>query len=93
MNLYLICVLRTGLVALITMLSACGGAGSELDAPDLTSAGTGASIAPATVSTPLNIAVKPVANSSSPTTAAASGDLSGATSSGAPIGVATVSGK
>jgi hypothetical protein len=86
MNLYPICVLRTGLVALITMLSACGGAGSELDAPDLTptGAGTGASIAPATVSTPLNIAVKPVANSSSPTTAAASG---------APIGVVTVSGK
>jgi hypothetical protein len=90
MNLYPICVLRTGLVALITMLSACGGAGSELDTPGSTSAGagTGVSIAPATVSTPLNIAVKPIANSSSPTTAAASGD-----SSGALIGVATVSGK
>jgi hypothetical protein len=64
MKLFLICVLRANLLALIALMAGCGGAGSELDTPGSTStgAGTGTSIAAATASTPLNISIKPVTN-------------------------------
>ena len=47
---------------MVTALTGCGGASSELDIP--ASTGTGISVANATAATPLNIAVKPVANPS-----------------------------
>jgi hypothetical protein len=80
------------LLALVTLMAGCGGAGSELDAPGpaSTGSGIGTSIAPATASTPLNIAIKPVAGS--PNTSTASVDASGSTSA-SPFGVPTVSGK
>ncbi len=95
MNLYRLCVLRASLLAAVTLMAGCGGAGSELDTPGSaasTGSGTGTPIAPATASTPLNIAVKPVAGSPTAITAAASGDASG-TLSGNPSGVPTVNGK
>jgi hypothetical protein len=65
MNLYLFCVSRASLLALAALMAGCGGAGSELDTAGSTAstgAGTDTSIAAATTSTPLNIAVKPVAS-------------------------------
>jgi hypothetical protein len=64
MKLFPICVLRAGLVAMVAALTGCGGAGSELDTPASTGPGPGISVATATAATPLNIAVKPVANPS-----------------------------
>ncbi len=93
MNLYRLCVLKASLLALVTLMAGCGGAGSELDTPGSTSStasGNGTSIAPATASTPLNIAVKPVAGS--PTASTASVDASG-NLSGNPSGVPSVNGK
>ena len=92
MNLYPLCVLQALLLALVTLMAGCGGAGSELDTPGSVSTGSsaGTPIAPATASTPLNIAVKPVAGSLTATTASvdASDKLSGN-----PAGVSTVNGK
>ena len=49
---------------MVAALTGCGGAGSELDTPASTGTGTGISVANAAAATPLNIAVKPVANPS-----------------------------
>jgi hypothetical protein len=64
MKLFLICVLRAGVIAMVTALTGCGGASSELDIPASTGTGPGISVATAAAATPLNIAVKPVANPS-----------------------------
>ena len=64
MKLFPICVLRAGLLAVVTALTGCGGAGSELDTPASTGPGTGISVANAAAATPLNIAIKPVAKPS-----------------------------
>jgi hypothetical protein len=64
MKLFPICVLRAGLLAMVAALIGCGGAGSELDTPVSTGPGTGISVATAAAATPLNIAIKPVANPS-----------------------------
>ena len=51
---------------MVTALTGCGGAGSELDTPASTGPGPGPgiSVATAAAATPLNIAIKPVANPS-----------------------------
>ena len=49
---------------MVTALTGCGGASSELDIPASTGTGAGISVANAAAATPLNIAVKPVANPS-----------------------------
>jgi hypothetical protein len=64
MKLFLICVLRANLLALAALMTGCGGAGSELDTPASTGPGPGLSVATAAAATPLNIAIKPVANPS-----------------------------
>jgi hypothetical protein len=86
MKLFLNCVFKAGLIAMIAMLTGCGGAGSELDTPASTGSSGGTSVAAAAAAAaaaPLNIAVKPVANPSTVSTSA----------TGTSIGVPTVNGK
>jgi hypothetical protein len=84
MKLFLICIFKAGPIAMVAMLTGCGGAGSELDTPASTGSSGSTSVAAAAAAAPLNIAVKPVANSSTVSTSAISGTS---------IDVPTVNGK